>query len=70
MRYLSLLEVLELHEAIISSSGGSHVVFGILEHLNLQSISLGLHSTKPISIRTLFKSISPLFFPCHESSFC
>ncbi len=23
MRYLSLLEVLELHEAIISSSGGS-----------------------------------------------
>jgi len=61
MRYLSLLEVLELHEAIIASSGGLR---GIRDIRALESaINLGLLSIRPISIQTLFQKQQPSVFP-------
>ena len=54
MRYLSLIEVLELHEAIIALQA-VHVEFETLKHLNLQQINHGLLSIRPISIQTLFQ---------------
>lgn len=39
MRYLSLVEILELHERIISTTGDAGV-FEIWEHPNLLSVNL------------------------------
>lgn len=63
MRCLSLFEVLELHEAIIASSGGLRGIRDSIEHLNLQSVNLALLSIKTISIQALFQKRRPSVFP-------
>ncbi len=51
MRYLSLVEILELHEAIIANTGGARGIRDV-GHWNPQLINLALPSTKLISIQT------------------
>ncbi len=51
MRYLSLVEILVLHEAIIDSTSGARGIRDVA-HWSLQSINLALPLTKLSSILT------------------
>ena len=68
MRYLSLPEILEIHDKIIEVSGGAR---GIRDMRALES-SINqprIQSNRPLSGRHI-KSSSTLFFYRHESSIC